>query len=294
MSASIKVKCPDCSGTGALGSFKSGTGYPCSRCDGAGWIYKSAVTKPCEDVAMERTDGENEADEDWMEAIQSCDWGGEISLAEGAEIASEGRTEVIASIHERFNELRAQTAQLRDPVNTAIVFLEDYLRSQTHPGVSRLVSDLKAALSTPAPAVVSAEEHAKIQAQVVQLRGALQEASEFLSKLGSPDEVMAADIHGIRDEVGAALSAPAPRVQPEVVLERYVIEDNGDMRVEHPPFKDQPQPAPRVFTAEQVLPLAEALRECNTHPDAAFTTIVKITDAALAHARAIGLLEGEK
>jgi len=68
----------------------------------------SAGTVPADNEELRRKamiEGENEADNDWLSAIQERDWGGEISLAEGNEIASEGRAEIINAIHDRFKQM---------------------------------------------------------------------------------------------------------------------------------------------------------------------------------------------
>lgn len=84
-------------------------------------------------VRLATIDGENEADNDWLEAIQSRDWGGEISLAEGNEIASEGRTEIIASIHElnagfrnELDRLRRQKEAMRDAFHALLEKASDH------------------------------------------------------------------------------------------------------------------------------------------------------------------------
>lgn len=59
------------------------------------------------------TEGESEADGGWMAAIQSKNWGGAISLAEGNEIASDARYEVISSIHEQFARLNRELAEAK-------------------------------------------------------------------------------------------------------------------------------------------------------------------------------------
>lgn len=73
--------------------------------------------------------GEDEADSDWLAAIQSKDWGGEISLAEGNEIASDGRNEIVASIHERFEALKKNTvpADQARVIALALVVLDKWI-----------------------------------------------------------------------------------------------------------------------------------------------------------------------
>jgi hypothetical protein len=59
---------------------------------------------------QDEQDAEIQCDNDWLKVIQSFDWGGEISLAEGNEAACEGRREIIWSIHEQFEKLRKEIA----------------------------------------------------------------------------------------------------------------------------------------------------------------------------------------
>ncbi len=54
---------------------------------------------------------EDDADQDWMNAIQSIDWGGEISLAEGNDCAPDARKEVIDSIYQRLVEAQLAKEQ---------------------------------------------------------------------------------------------------------------------------------------------------------------------------------------
>jgi chromosome segregation ATPase len=58
--------------------------------------------------------GEQQADDDWLSAVQSFDWGEEVSLAEGNEIASEARQEVIGSIHEIVQALRTRAEKAKE------------------------------------------------------------------------------------------------------------------------------------------------------------------------------------
>lgn len=78
---------------------------------------------PSEEEKNAFLEGEDQSDQDWMEAIQSKDWSGEISLAEGNEIASEARAEIIGSIHDNLESLRdraekseAELVQLRSQI----------------------------------------------------------------------------------------------------------------------------------------------------------------------------------
>lgn len=80
-----------------------------------------------DELAAKLDEVENQVDEDWLSAIQEINWGSEISLAEGNEVASEGRAEVINSIkhaflilHNKLERAEAAGAEMRSILEHAV------------------------------------------------------------------------------------------------------------------------------------------------------------------------------
>ncbi len=73
---------------------------------------------------------EDDSDQDWMNAIQSKNWGGEISLAEGNDCAPDARREVIDSIYQLLVESQLAKEQAESKCAerwTALAHAEEYL-----------------------------------------------------------------------------------------------------------------------------------------------------------------------